>query len=269
MIRIFVGCASGDDLESQAVLEHSLRRHTRRRLEIVWMQLSRDPASPFYSDGRLGWQTQQWSTPFSGFRWAVPSLCGFQGRALYLDSDCIARADIGELWDQTLAPGKIVLAKGGQDSWRFCVSLWDCAAAQPHLWSPPRLRSTDAHAAMISLMRNSNLVQPFDGAWNCIDGEDFGSIEDPRIKLIHYSSEAHQPHLRHAVPRLHREEDRAHWFDGKRLPHWRKDLVALFDRELEAAKAAGFAPENYAPAVPFGAYALRSHKNQAHHRWVP
>src|SRR5215207_9690112 len=128
MIRVFVGCAANhEDIESQAVLEWSIRKHASEPVSITWMQLSRDPASPW-----SGWNTSQWVTPFSGFRWAIPAVCGYEGKAIYCDSDVIFMADIARLWDQEFESGKAVMAKGG-NSWRLCVSLWDCAEMQAHL----------------------------------------------------------------------------------------------------------------------------------------
>jgi hypothetical protein len=264
-VRVFAGCApNGEDAESQAVLEYTLRKFASLPVEIIWMRQSRDADSPFQ-----GWRTELWSTPFSGFRWAVPELSGFEGRAIYMDSDVIARADIAELWRQEIPAGKVVLAKGGAESWRYCVSLWDCAAAAKFVEPISVLRARPgSHRSMTEFYRkNPRLVQAFQGHWNCIDGEDFTDLGDPRIKIIHYSSEAHQPHLRHALPRLAAAGQR-HWFDGRVLPHWRPELQALFDGLLEEAIAAGFTPEKYVPAGDPVAYRIASHKNYASHRWA-
>lgn len=271
MIRVFVGCAAnGEDIESQAVLEHSIRKYASEPVEIQWMQLSRDLDSPWFSDGQgRGWRTDLWSTPFSGFRWAVPHLCGFQGRAIYTDSDVIFRADIAELWNQDMPRGKAVLAKGGQDSWRFCVSLWDCREAAKHIPPLPQLKSRkESHREMVLKCRNAPFVGSFQGAWNVIDGEDFADLTDPRVKALHYSAEDSQPQLKHALPRL-AASGLKHWFDGKVKPHWRPDLQAMFDAELEEAIAAGFHPERYMPAELFGAYKKQSHaKGYRSHRWA-
>jgi hypothetical protein len=57
LIRIFVGCsANHDDLESQAVLEYTLRKHASQPLKITWMMQSHDPDSWFYV-GKGGWDT--------------------------------------------------------------------------------------------------------------------------------------------------------------------------------------------------------------------
>lgn len=264
MIRLFVGCASGDDLESQAVLEYTLRKFASEPVEITWMQLSRDVRSPFYSNGSSGWQTKQWSTPFSGFRWIVPALCAYDGRAIYTDSDVIFRADIAELWHQSFKPGKCVIAKGGAQSWRFCVSLFDCAAIRTHILPASELRRPTAHQEMIGRFKNSSLVQQFKGEWNCIDGESFSDLYDRRIKLIHYSDESTQPHLKFARERL-RLEGRKHWFDGTPRLHWRGDLVSMFDRLLCEAIEAGFNPNNYRPENPFGPYNIQNHAAYSGH----
>lgn len=261
LIKIFVGCDGNNcDLESQAVLEWSIRKHTTRQLEITWMHLSRDPASPFYSDGPHGWQTQYWTTPFSGARWAVPSLCGFQGQAIYTDSDVIFRADIGELWDQPMPPGKVVIAKGGRHGQRLCVSKWDCAAAETAL--PPLAKLRDDPHSHRSLMRlfatHPEMVEPFrDGDWNVLDLEiGDGAINYPETKAIHYTGIPTQLQLKHALPRLGREGGR-HWYTGAAQPHpvWR--LQTLFDGLLAEATAAGFGIEKYR-REPYGQYNIRA-----------
>ena len=255
-IRVFVGCAANnDDLESMAVLEWSLRKHTSRPLEITWMQLSRDPASPFYSDGPHGWQTRFWTTPFSGFRWAVPELCGFEGQAIYTDSDVIFRADIAELWNQPIPAGKMVIAKGGQ---RLCVSKWDCAAAEKSL--PPLTELQGDPRSHRSLMRwiadSPTLVEPFhDGDWNTLDLEPF-DLASPRVKALHCTGIPTQPQLRHALPRLAREGGR-HWFGGVARRHPRPEVERLFDKLLAEATAHGFGIERYR-REPFGEYNIRA-----------
>lgn len=73
-IKVFVGCDPNNcDLEQMMVLDYSIHKHTSVPVEIVWMQLSRDPNSYWYSNPETGegWNTTKWSTPFSGFRWAI------------------------------------------------------------------------------------------------------------------------------------------------------------------------------------------------------
>lgn len=271
-IRVFVGAAANyEDLESQAVLENSIRKYASRPVEIEWMQLSRaiepnwkelgvPPRSFWYSDGETGWRTERWATPFSGFRWAIPAFCGFEGRAIYCDSDVIFMADIAELWDQEFQPGKAVMAKGGA-SWRFCVSLWDCAAVEPHILPIEELRSNpEAHRLMTQRFAGADFVQSFDGDWNCLDGGDYQNLSDERIKAIHYTSISSQPSTRHALPRL-AGAGLKHWYDGPVVDHWRQDIVDLFDRELAEAITSGYPLERYTALPPFGEYRKASLRN--------
>jgi hypothetical protein len=256
MIRIFIGAdANNGDLESQAVLEWSIRKNTDCDIEITWMQLSRDPASPFYSDGPSGWQTRHWTTPFSGFRWCVPELCGWEGEAIYLDSDLILLADVGELWAQPLPAGKVVLAKGGRHGQRLCVSKWHCFRAFEYLPKLSKLQD-DPHSHR-GLMRwfadHPGLVQQFEGEWNALDLEPF---DLGKVKALHYTGIPTQLQLKHALPRLKREGGR-HWYTGPVREHPRHDFRRLFDRLLTEAEANGYGIEKYR-REPFGEYQIRA-----------
>lgn len=252
-VRVFVGCsANGEDAESCAVLEYSLRKFSSRPVEIVWMKQTHDAASFWH-----GWNTERWATPFSGFRWGIPAFCGFEGRAVYTDSDVIFLADINELWSQPMASQAAVLAKGG-GSWRLCVSLWDCAAAREHVLPLDQLRTDPmAHHRMCQRVISDGFVGSFSGDWNCLDGRGYADLADPAIKALHYTDMSTQPHLRHALPRL-AASGASHWFDGAVKPHARPDVEALFDRMLGEAIEAGFAVENYLPPDPFGPYVKAS-----------
>lgn len=258
-VRVFVGtAANGEDAESQAVLEWSIRKHSSLPVEIEWMQQSSDPTS-FWS----GWNTLAWATPFSGFRWGIPQRCGFKGRAIYTDSDVIFNADIAELWRTPMADRHSVVAKGA-GSWRFCVSLWDCERVQPHVDQIGLLRDDPgSHRRMSNQFRNAPFVQPFDASqnWNCLDGEDL-ALNHPSVKAIHYTVMANQPHLKYAIPRL-AAAGQKHWFDGKVQPHWRIDLVEMFDALLLEAAANGYPTERYTPPedVALVEYRKRSMKN--------
>lgn len=242
MIRIFIGCSGdGSDCESQAVLEYTLRAHASQPLELTWLKPDRT------------WDTASWQTPFSGLRWAIPELCDYRGRAIYLDSDTFVLGDIAELWTQPIPAGAFALIKGGGRKLRSCVMLLDCEAAKGHL--PPvkaMKRMRQVHTVMSAqLAAEPHLSGQIEGLWNCVDLKSCGGLEDPALRLVHYSSIAHQPHLRHAVARLART-GRRHWYDGERFDHWRSELVEMFDRLLIEA-AAGYPVEAYEPERPYTA----------------
>lgn len=253
-IRVFVGSDPNHcDLESFSVLEWSIRKNTTSDVQIEWMKLSRDPDSFWFSDqAGDGWNTENWATTFSGLRWGIPAFCGFEGKAIYTDSDVIFRADIADLWNQTMEPGKVALAKGG-GSWRYCVSMWDCAEALNHLPAINWLRrEAGAHHRMIAYFKERpHLTQAFGGDWNCLDGETYETLTDPAIKAIHYTDMTSQPQLRHALPRL-QSRGGQHWFNGTVRRHPRPELEIMFDELLEEAKANGYGPERYAQDPPFG-----------------
>lgn len=257
-LRVFVGCAANnEDLESQAVFEYTLRKHASIPVEITWMQLSANPHSKFFSYRGSGWRTVQWATPFSGFRWGVPTFAGFSGRAVYFDSDFIIQGDIAELATVPFEPGKIVIA--GQ---RFCCSVWNAAAARDvvptNAWWFQDLYREDGHArATRFYTQHKEFIQPFSrGNWNTLDialPADFS--EAP---AIHYTQMHCQPQLKHAIPRLERTGLK-HWYTGKVKPHPRQDLQSLFDRLLVEATNSGYPLGRYV-RVPYGAYQIRGAK---------
>lgn len=238
-IRVFVGCApNGHDAESQMVLEHSLRMNTGEDVEIHWMKLDNEVGSPFYY--KL-WNTEQWATPFSGFRWTIPELCGFKGQAIYCDSDMIFLDDINKLWSQPFTDDNVIMAKEAT-GWRYCVSMWNCEAAKDLLLPISRQQKLPgSHQRHMQLISGSGRVQQFEGNWNCVDGE---GLDYKDIQCLHYSSMNHQFHLKYAIPRL-LQEGQQHWFDGKIEPHPRPDLQNIFDLYYNFALASDRSPSDY------------------------
>lgn len=259
-IKIFVGCDPNNcDLEQMMVLDYSIHKHTRQPVEIVWMQLSRDPNSFWYSNPKTGegWNTTKWATPFSGFRWAIPEYCGFSGRAIYMDADMLVLDDIAKLWQHPMSDEAIVVAKGDGDLMRLCTCLWDCEKAKNYLEPIAKLQANpDSHShIMATLKANPPLVERYQDSFNCVDGEDL-AIE--AIRILHYSDMGTQFSHKYSLPRLH-AEDKKHWFDGKIMPHPRQDLVALFDNYYQEAIQAGYNIDTYRVA-PFGEFPKKTHK---------
>ncbi len=268
VVRIFVGCDPRDcDLEQMMVLDYSLRKHASLPLDLRWMRLSPSAASPWYSRPETldGWRTQLWATPFSGFRWALPELCGSEGRAIYMDTDMIALGDIAELWRTPMPDAAVVLARKGAPYTRFCVSLWDCRKARPHLPPLAQLQQEpDSHARCTRyFQRRVNLVSALDPAWNSIDGE---NQPIDRIRLLHYSDMGTQFSHARAMARL-AAEGRSHWFDGELLPHPRQDLAALFEQTYAEALASGWRLDDFRNPDVFESSVVK--KSERHHRGNP
>jgi lipopolysaccharide biosynthesis glycosyltransferase len=90
MLRIFIGWDQRFP-EPADVLRHSILKYSSIPLEIRYLKLSEldlqrlpDPLA---------------STEFTYSRFLVPHLCGYEGKALFLDSDMLCFADIKELDD--------------------------------------------------------------------------------------------------------------------------------------------------------------------------
>lgn len=238
-IRLFVGVdGTNCDLESQMVLEYSVRKHASQPVEIVWMQQA---ASGPWS----GWRCATGRTPFSHFRWSLPALCAYDGKAIYTDSDFIFLADIAELWSQDV-PGVFLSKQPKKHLGKTCCLLFDCAHAKGHVPDLKALRALpEPQGAMTKYFKDRpELSSGFHGNWNAIDGDGL-ALNDPRLKALHYSRMEHQPHLlKYAIPRL-KAEGRSHWYAGPIFAHPRPDVQKLFDDFYTEALAAGYTVDQY------------------------
>jgi len=128
-MRVFVG---GDETEEVAarVLEHSIKKHASGPVEVTIM---RDFQIPKPKDHR-----NRSRTKFSFYRFKIPELCGWRGRALYVDSDMLVFKDLAELWRIPFGDQKILCTfqKDPPPAWKdhswfhpgrqFSVMLLDC-----------------------------------------------------------------------------------------------------------------------------------------------
>lgn len=259
-IRLFVGAdGTNCDLESQMVLEYSVRKHASQPVEIVWMQQAAD--GPW-----SGWKCASGRTPFSHFRWSLPSVCGYQGKAIYTDSDFVFLADISELWNQDV-PGVLLSKQPKKHIGKTCCLLFDCAKAKGHVPDLKALRKmAEPQGEMTKYFRaHPELSSGFDGNWNALDGDGL-AIGDPRMKAIHYTRMEHQFQLKYAIPRL-KAEGRSHWYAGPVFQHPRPDLQALFDTLYAEAISAGYSVEQYR-VDPFDG-ATRKAFTYKHHKGIP
>jgi len=84
-LRIFVGVDERQPL-AYSVLQHSIYQHASQPVAITPLMLKTLPMK------RRG------LTQFTYSRFLVPYLCGFRGRALFLDADMVVTGDIAELF---------------------------------------------------------------------------------------------------------------------------------------------------------------------------
>lgn len=257
MIKIFIGTSANDeDLEFMSVVHYSLEKHASQPLDITWLRLSRDPDSFWYSDPQKGkgWQTQGWATPFSALRWGIPAACNFEGKAIYMDLDKIAKDDVTKLWD-TPFKGKPMVSK----SEAICVSMYDNAHMKDLLPPLKRIKEVGAYRDIRKHFSRPDMIQRYEGNWNCLDmrrdgGGEYESIDDPDIKILHFTNIQWQPHLKYAIPRCN-AEGIAHWYKkAPPSPHPRKDAIAFFERTLTEANHSGYPIDRYRNSSRFGDY---------------
>lgn len=226
VVRIFIGSsANGEDADIETVYEHSIRKNCSKQVEITWMRQTNDTNSVWN-----GWTTENWSTPFSGFRWAIPEMCNFEGRAIYTDVDMINYRDMNELLNVEMN-GKPIAARRGSrfGGHEFCVMVFDCEEMEKHLISVSRQKTLPAihHRYINRFSGDEETVQDLDPRWNCLDGES-RPLND--IWQLHFTKMSTQPW-------------RPEWFTGTIEKHPRQDIVDEFYRALEEAKEAGLDPE--------------------------
>jgi lipopolysaccharide biosynthesis glycosyltransferase len=187
-IKIFVGTsANNEDAEAEMVLEYTLRKNTTHPLEITWMRQTKDEDSPWG-----GWQTQRWSTPFSGFRWAIPEVCGYHGRAIYMDVDQLNLRDIADLFSVDLKNHSLAARRGARfGGHEFCVIVFDNERMGDLLMPASRMKpNPDIHHRYIGMFSGSDYVLDLDPRWNCHDGD---GLAIDNIWHLHYTKMSTQP----------------------------------------------------------------------------
>lgn len=225
-VRIFIGSSSnGEDAEIECAYEYSLRQNCSRELDIVWMRQTKNTDSWWG-----GWNTPMWSTPFSGFRWAIPEYCEFKGRAIYTDCDMINYRDMSDLFDIDMQ-GKPVAARRGNrfGGHEFCVMVFDCAEFEQYALPVNRMKTlAESHHRFIrKFSGNHDLVHDLDPKWNVLDGENY-RLSD--IYQLHFTNMATQPW-------------RPGWYTGQPKDHPREDVVREFETYTAYAFNFGFDPK--------------------------
>lgn len=132
-------------------------------------------------------------TPFSFQRFLIPELCGFAGRAIYLDADMLVFRDIGEVWRQDLTAcdlQTVMDAKKGRRK-QFSVMLLNCQTLQ---WNIEGIvADLDAgkmdYADLMYEMRVAERIRSdIPSEWNSLE-----HFEAGKTALLHYTDMSTQP----------------------------------------------------------------------------
>jgi hypothetical protein len=186
-IRIFCGGDRSQQLPFK-VFAYSVQRHTARAVEVRTID---NALSPIPDDPRY-----QPYTEFSFARFVIPALCGHAGRAVYMDSDMLVSADIGELWDTDMQGAAIAIEIGSRaqaDRGKHAaVMLMDCSKLP---WKVEEIvAGLGTRYAYKALMQIDPLLQPgmmrelIPAGWNELD-----HFEPGRTRNIHYTKIVTQP----------------------------------------------------------------------------
>ena len=184
-IRIFVGCDQTQYLASR-VLEYSILLHCDTAVDI--QRIDNTGISPPKDPEKRA------RTPFSFARFKIPELCGFKGRAIYLDADMIVFDNIREVWEFPFDDYALLYSSWGSDrNPQYSVMLLNCEELQ---WDPKKLVqllnedgcSYDDLMYHFKFMDRKLLGPVIPETWNSLE-----VYEDGQTKLLHYTDMNRQP----------------------------------------------------------------------------
>jgi hypothetical protein len=199
-VKVFIGSGEASLLERKTAL-YSVRKHTRRDLDIYVFNgthnaVELNDTQPIAAPMSLRVKYRN-VTEFSLYRFLIPEICGYQGKAIYIDSDMVLLTDIGKLFD-TPMDGADFLAKSeaypGEALWALSVMLIDCEKCRFDLEHvvdelDQGFYSMTEFSCMSPrfLSRNRYDIGRLDPRWNVFDEW------DSETKLIHYTNLEAQP----------------------------------------------------------------------------
>ncbi len=193
-IRIFIG-SDIYNVKAEKTLDYSIRKHTKSDIDFIVMSRFLD------NNDWKGWKhTNKWATCFSCFRWAIPAVCNFQGKAIYLDSDMLVLGDILDLYNSDCSAGIATTPKRSSS-----VAVFDCSKfADIPEFQLDNLKNSDTSTnAYFGILKNRGMVSYITQDWNCLDGDGW---DKNKTKLVHYTDLQMQPW--HPAP--HRFSYKAH-----------------------------------------------------------
>ncbi|MEK7703169.1 MAG: glycosyltransferase [Nitrospirota bacterium] len=185
-IRVYVG-ATEEQMLSVKVLEYSIRKHASMSVEVFPLHRAGiDVPSPKDPKNHP-------RTPFTFQRFLIPELAGYQGRAIYMDSDMQVLRDIRSLWTLPFL-GADLLAVGAANRHRrpqFSVMLLNCDTLH---WEINALISALdnqelSYEQMVHEMAVAKTIRTdIDPSWNSLE-----QFKKGETALIHYTDMDTQP----------------------------------------------------------------------------
>ncbi len=192
-IRVFIG-TDVSQMGASQILKLSVEEYSSLPVQVEFMDKLNIPVP---KDAR---QTQR--TGFSFARWAIPELCGYKGKAIYVDADMMVFTDIKELWDTPMNGATIAIVDGTDMSYcsktvrgnknETSVMVIDCEKAD---WSLEKLvqgldnKDYDYGQLMgdLCFIPEDKIVHAVPRKWNAMD------YWDNTVGLLHYTNVPTQP----------------------------------------------------------------------------
>lgn len=196
-IQIFIASEAGHE-KAELTLAYTIKQTTTGPYQIHWMSDALD--DPIWRGWNVGRDHrnqnsgQGWKTNFSAFRWAIPELCNFQGRAIYLDVDQILLHDIRQMWQLPMNDCSYLAIRPEKTD----VMLMDCTKFQQPWWLPiAKMKpSGKSQRHYRKLVGEHTKVGTLDPIYNCLDGHGFSD----KTRLVHYTCMLEQPW--HPFPKI-------------------------------------------------------------------
>jgi len=193
-IRVFVGTDAAQ-MMGVRVLEYSIKKHTPMTVEV---QPIDDREIPVPRNPR-----HRSRTGFSFSRFHIPALCGYQGRAIYLDADMQVFKDLTALWTFPMDGAALLYADWpGRDGRKpqFSVLLMNCAELH---WDVREIvqgldegqYSYEELMYQCCLLPEGKKKAALPPEWNSLE-----HYEEGRTCLIHYTDMTTQPWVSHDNP---------------------------------------------------------------------
>jgi len=216
-LNIFVGTSDTEDTFIERILVYTLNKNTKYPLNIRFLRPRDFP----------NWNRDTWGTPFTCFRYAIPHIMGYKGRALYFDVDQTNFRDISDLyftdlegcafgmvWDALQDNGQLGKKQGRPRGW-FCdsVMLMDCAKAKQYIEHPDKIANWEGsykwhfpeQIGCPIKEKAKGIVYELDQRWNSFDGrataeevktnrsEDQSDLPLHEIWHLHWTTISSQP----------------------------------------------------------------------------
>lgn len=169
-VRIFIGSEDAQHRGERVLLWSILKHRSPEKFYEVYIM--KDLA---------GFDRRYWKTGFTGYRYAIPDLCEYEGRAIYNDVDQIYLYDPAALQSEGMSDSA-VLALNSRDT---SVMVMNCEKLKG-VWSMEAIQAAPqgkVHATMLAQARRKNLIGNLPGFWNARDHEYDGSSS----KLLHFT----------------------------------------------------------------------------------